>query len=156
MCVLVRTWKSLTQNHVKEPSFQVHVTCSKLCQRTRALSPPVSSLWKSPVIWPCRVEISVCLSICDGCAPEHKSASWWCNQWVASTTHICRWADPITLPLPCMFVIALHLNTKVRANGAINERLQLHTYTDELIQLICLSPWSRCLGSIVPSTLPWY
>ena len=145
-CVFLSEHESLlTQNHIKEPSFQVHVTCSKLCQRTRALSPPISSLWKSPVIWPCRVDISVCLSICDGCAPDYKSASWWCNQWVASTTHICRWADPINLLLPRMFVIAVHLNKKCVLMVQLMS-VQLHTCTDELIQLICPSPLEPVSG----------
>jgi len=39
-----------------------------------------------------------------------------------------------------MFVMAVHLNTKAHPDGAINEWLQLNTYTDELTPLICPPP----------------
>ena len=40
----------------------------------------------------------------------------------------------------CLFVMAVHLITKVPPDGAINEWHQPHTYADELIPLICCSP----------------
>ena len=134
----------LTQNHIKEPSCQVYVICSKLCREQEPFhnpsAPPGNTLSFGHVGWMCQ-SVSMFVMAVHLNTKAHPDGA--INEWLQLNTYtdeLTPLIPPPPRPCPCpIFMIAVHLNTQLQASGAINERLQPHTYTDELIPLICPS-----------------